>query len=324
MENDIERKHCVNTFNHNQFQGTEHFNIHPTTWYKIIEESGDGVLLKYFIDDFIKNVSFENLIQFAVAIGSSSLYCIEVNGKPYLIKYYYETVSKILDNGSLVVYTVISNILFTEVDEYRKLIIYNHAKVPNILYQNQMDNDIDNGYRCVLAIWRHRIHIRDIISKVISEIQGRDELDNEPSHYQIKSTDLEVLELNYVDNRIKKVSFEDLVEMVVANKHKSVRFLEFNGSKYLVNYTSKSRSKKMDNGIYISKTIISNVQYAEVKDYKRFIIYDHLRSEMCKYVDNLENLIKKSSIYVVIVWNYQSKYLRLLQNAIEKDMLNLN
>lgn len=320
MEKGIERKYLINAFDYNEFQETQHFSVHSTTWYKIIKRSGDGVQLKYFIDSFIKKVSLENLIQFAVACGSSALYYIEVNGTSYLFKYYREAVSKILDNGLFVVYSIISNIIFTEVEEYRKLVIYNHAKPPYILYQNEMDNDIDKEFRHVLAIWSHRIHTRDIISKVITEFEEVNKIEGVSSHNQTQSNNLKVVELDYIDNRIKKVSFEDLVEMAVANEHKSLRFLEFNGMKYLVNYTSRSGSKKLDNGIYISKTIISNIQYAEVKEYKRFIIYEHLGREKCKYVDNLEHLIKKSSTYVVIVWNYQSKYLYILKNAIEKDI----
>ena len=99
-------------------------------------------------------------------------------------------------------------------------------------------------------------------------------------------------------------------------KISSVSFVENGEKKFIMNYTIQSNSNILDNAIFVIIKLISNILYAEVAKYKKFIIYDHLKKEVCSYTNDLKNFIKNSTTHILAVWSYPSKLLNVIEDAI--------
>lgn len=131
-----------------------------------------------------------------------------------------------------------------------------------------------------------------------------------------------IIQKIYVDSFIKKVSIEELAQKVVANGEESVSFMENSEKKFIVNYTIQTNSNILDNAIFVIIKLISNILYAEVAKYKKFIIYDHLKKEVCSYTNDLKNFIKNSTTHILAVWRYQYETLEIIGNEIMKRECN--
>lgn len=127
-----------------------------------------------------------------------------------------------------------------------------------------------------------------------------------------------IIQKIYVDSFIKKVSIEELAQMVVANGEESVSFMENSEKKFIVNYTIQTNSNILDNSIFVITKLISNILYAEVAKYQKLIIYDHLKKDVCSYTNDLNNFIKDSNTHVLAVWRYQYDTLEIIGNEIMK------
>ena len=80
------------------------------------------------IKNSIKRVSLEKLIHMLLAHNFKKVWYAEKENKRMLVNFLMNTNSRILDNGRHVVKRLISEITFTEVEDYKKIIIYNHTK----------------------------------------------------------------------------------------------------------------------------------------------------------------------------------------------------
>lgn len=109
---------------------------------------------------------------------------------------------------------------------------------------------------------------------------------------------------------------EEVGQMAVALNEDSVRYVEHENKRYIFNYNIRSRTKILQNGIFVIRKRISNILYAEVSEYRKLIVYDHLNKEICLYVNDLENILKNSNTYILAVWRYPSKILDLIKKAI--------
>ena len=127
-----------------------------------------------------------------------------------------------------------------------------------------------------------------------------------------------IIQKVYVNSFIKKVSIEELAQMVVANGEESVSFMENSEKKFIVNYTIQTNSNILDNAIFVIIKLISNILYAEVAKYKKLIIYDHLKKEVCSYTNDLKDFIKDSNKHILAVWKFQFENLEIIGNEIMK------
>ena len=122
----------------------------------------------------------------------------------------------------------------------------------------------------------------------------------------------------YIDSYIRKVSMEILAQMVVANGEESVYFMENSEKKFIVNYTIQTNLNILDNAIFVIVILLSNILYAEVANYQKLIIYDHLKKDVFSYTNDLKNFIKDSNTHILAVWRYQHKNLEIIGNEIMK------
>ena len=80
------------------------------------------------VDDFIKKVSLEELVHELIAHKYKRVWYVERGGKRILVNFFVHNSKKILDDGVQVVKRLISEVIFTEVEDYEKIIIYDHIK----------------------------------------------------------------------------------------------------------------------------------------------------------------------------------------------------
>jgi len=92
------------------------------------------------VDDFIKKVSLEELIHELIAHKFKRVWYIEGGSKRILVNFFVHTSKKILDDGVQVVKRLISEVIFTEVEDYEKIIIYDHIK--GILSYTSDENEV--------------------------------------------------------------------------------------------------------------------------------------------------------------------------------------
>ena len=148
-----------------------------------------------------------------------------------------------------------------------------------------------------------------------------DNFKNTMPPYRIKSLEENqlagnIIKIIYFNSFIKKVSMEELAQMAVANKHKSVHYMDRRHKRFILNYTTRSKSKTLPNGTFVSKILIISVLYAQVEDYKKLLVYDHLKKNICSYVNDMGDIIRNSTTYLLAVWNYPSKLLNVIEEAI--------
>lgn len=151
-----------------------------------------------------------------------------------------------------------------------------------------------------------------------------DNFENNICPYRVKSLEENqltgnIIKIIYVNSFIKKVSMEEVAQMAVANKHKSVRYMDRRNKRFILNYTTRSKSKSLPNGTFVSKILILDVLYAKVEEYKKLLVYDHLKKNICYYVNDMGNIIRNSTTYLLAVWNYPSKLLNVIEDAILKN-----
>ncbi len=93
------------------------------------------------IDNSIKKVSLEELVHALIAHNFKTVWYAERGSKKMLVNFLEHTSKRILDDGTQVVKRLISEITFTEVEDYKRMIICNHIK--GILsYTNKEDETI--------------------------------------------------------------------------------------------------------------------------------------------------------------------------------------
>ena len=148
-----------------------------------------------------------------------------------------------------------------------------------------------------------------------------DNFKNKICSYRVKSLEENqltgnIIKIIYVNSFIKKVSVEEVAQMAVANKHKSVHYMDRRNKRFILNYTTRSKSKSLPNGTFVSKILITSVLYAKVEEYKKLLVYDHLKKNICSYVNDMGNIIRNSTIYSLAVWSYPSNLLNVIEEAI--------
>lgn len=120
-----------------------------------------------------------------------------------------------------------------------------------------------------------------------------------------------------INKFVKKVSLEQLAQMVISCNLKQVFFLERKKKKILIAFSQSSMGRIFNDKEYVLKTIITDILYVKVPSYKKIIIYNPFRGTC--YTNDNEGLIKYEGTYVLPVMNFPSKLLNEIANAIFKE-----
>lgn len=88
----------------------------------------EGTKYEIWVDDFIQKVSLEELAQMTMIKKMKAVWFSEKEGKKMLINFFVETSNRILRDGTHIVKRAATGVLFTEVDEYKRMIIYDHFR----------------------------------------------------------------------------------------------------------------------------------------------------------------------------------------------------
>jgi len=81
-----------------------------------------------WVDTPIKKVSREELAQMTMFHGHKAVCYAEQEGKKMLINFLLNTEDRILENGTYLLRRAATEVVFAEVEEYKKMIIYDHFK----------------------------------------------------------------------------------------------------------------------------------------------------------------------------------------------------
>jgi len=127
----------------------------------------------------------------------------------------------------------------------------------------------------------------------------------------------------WVDDFIRKVSLEELVQMAMAKGTKVARFIERQGKKMLINFFMDTSSTIAQDKTHVVKRAATGVLFTEVKEYKRMIVFNHFRG-ILSYTNDAENLKRYDTTYVIPVIQYPDDVVEAATETILKKGLVLS
>jgi len=97
-----------------------------------------------------------------------------------------------------------------------------------------------------------------------------------------------------------------IFEVVCAYKLEVISYIELNSEKRLIFSYSTSKEKRIvGKGVFVSFTVVEWVFYAEVKEYRRFLIYDPLRplsDDALEYTDTATDINPNIKKIIPVSW----------------------
>lgn len=87
-----------------------------------------GVKYEIWVDDFIRKVSLEEIAQMTIIKKMKAVWFVEKEGKKLLINFFVDSSSTIAQDRTHVVKRAATGVLFTEVEEYRRMIVFDHPR----------------------------------------------------------------------------------------------------------------------------------------------------------------------------------------------------
>ena len=103
----------------------------------------------------------------------------------------------------------------------------------------------------------------------------------------------------WVDGIPKKGSIESLIHMSMQHGIKSICYIEKEEKKMLVSFVIDSNGIILKDGTHSIKRAITDILFAEVKEYKRLVIYNHTKG-CCTYTDTVDGINPDDAMYVVL------------------------
>ena len=103
-----------------------------------------------------------------------------------------------------------------------------------------------------------------------------------------------------IGNSIKKVSLEELVHALIAHEFKMVWYVEKGSKRILVNFLAHTSKRILNNGKQVVKRLISEVTFTEVEDYKKIIVYNHIK-EILSYTNNEDETTRYENTFTFLV-----------------------
>jgi acid stress-induced BolA-like protein IbaG/YrbA len=116
----------------------------------------------------VKKGSLEELMQMSLAFDIKRVWYAEKEDKKMLISFLATSDSRILGNGQHIVKRAVTEVLFTPIDVYKKLIVYDHFK--NIIcYTDTVGAKYENTP--VIAVVRFpNIVLDEVVESIIEKI----------------------------------------------------------------------------------------------------------------------------------------------------------
>ena len=99
----------------------------------------EGTQYEIWVDDFIRKVPLEELAQMTLLKNPKVAWFVEKEGKKMLISFFVDSTKRILQDGTHILKRAATGVLFTEVKEYKRMIVFDHFR--GILsYTNDAEN----------------------------------------------------------------------------------------------------------------------------------------------------------------------------------------
>lgn len=126
----------------------------------------EGTKYEIWTGDFIREVSLEELAQMTMAHDIEVVWYVEKENKKMLINFLVTATARILENGTHVVKRAITEAVFTKVDKYERMIVYDHFRKA-CSYVSDMENIKRYETTYLLPVIRCPSKVVDTVAKAI-------------------------------------------------------------------------------------------------------------------------------------------------------------
>jgi hypothetical protein len=117
-----------------------------------------------WIADPIRKASLEEFAQLAISQRMKKVWFIETKGKKMLINFCMDSNQRILDDGTHILKRVVSGVIFTEVNAYKRMLIYDHFR-GTISYSDKTEDS--KRYETIIPVLRYPDNVVEFIAEVI-------------------------------------------------------------------------------------------------------------------------------------------------------------
>lgn len=123
-------------------------------------------------DDNIWEVSLEQIAQFSFEFGLKALSYEETGAGKMLVGILIRTSDRVLEDGTYLIRSLITNTIYSPVKEYKRLLIYNHVK-KDVDYTDE-DSNHHLEYTYVFAITSYpNFLIKKAVKHIIIKMEGK-------------------------------------------------------------------------------------------------------------------------------------------------------
>lgn len=125
-------------------------------------------MFEIWVDKFIKKVPLEQLAQMASCHNLKQVFFIKKGERKMLVVFLQNNAGRIFNDGKYVLKASITETLFTEVNSYKRMIIYNHFK-EICSYSNDAEELINYHGTFVFPVFKFPSKILDEVASAILE-----------------------------------------------------------------------------------------------------------------------------------------------------------
>ena len=122
------------------------------------------------------------------------------------------------------------------------------------------------------------------------------------SYEAMEMRDVKNLEAVVVDDNIWEVPIEQIAEICLEYNFKTIAYEKTKKGEMLIVILVRTGDRMLQDGNFLSRTIITNVLYSFVNGYKSLLVYDHV-NKFIEYTDGKE-LNRYESTHLFAVTRY--------------------
>jgi len=119
-----------------------------------------------WVDDFIRKVSLEELAQSTIVKRNKAVWFVEKEGRKILLSFFLESSYRVLDNGTHFIKRAVTGVLFTEVKEYKRMIVFDHCR-GKLLYTNDITRVKGDRNTYIIPVLRYPDEIVEVVTEAI-------------------------------------------------------------------------------------------------------------------------------------------------------------